>query len=448
LEQSQILQLLAQHLPTEEQSEFILAHQNSPSLSIRWNLNKQKSLDLNKFVPWAKGAEYLEERPIFALDPLWHSGAYYVQEASSMLLYQALIQNIKSDQPLRVLDLCAAPGGKTTLTADVLPKNSLLIANEVIKNRATILAENVQKWGNCDVWVSNNDPKHFAKLEQYFDIILIDAPCSGSGLLRKDVNAHQEWSDDNVALCAQRQERIIHDIAPSLKPDGLLIYMTCSYSEIENQGIATKIIEDLDFESVPLQLSENWMFTSIKVKNQVVGYQSYPHKVKGEGFFLSCFKNTTPANQSSNNNKQKTPKKFKLAKAEVPTNFLNAEGLAFFEDNQQRVFALNQEHLIDYEELTTALYFIRKGIFCGSWAKNDFIPEHDLAMSTLNIYNRKVDLNLKQALAFLRRQNFEVELEEKGWFLCTYKKVPLGWLKNIGNRFNNYFPTHIRLRMS
>ena len=177
------------------------------------------------------------QRPSFTFDPLFHAGTYYVQEASSMFLEQALKQSVDLSQPLRVLDLCAAPGGKSTLLQSLLNKESLLVSNDVIKSRAAILEENIVKWGAANVVVTNNDPAHFARLENYFDAIVIDAPCSGSGLFRRDPEAINEWSENNVQLCSQRQQRIVADVWPALKQNGILIYSTCSYSAEEDEAI-------------------------------------------------------------------------------------------------------------------------------------------------------------------------------------------------------------------
>src|SRR5436190_11131836 len=184
-------------------------------------------------VPWSSSGFYLNERPIFTLDPMFHAGAYYVQEASSMFLEQALKQTVDLSQPVKVLDLCAAPGGKSTLIQSLITTESLLVSNEVIKTRVNILSENITKWGAANVIVTNNDPRDFQRLPGYFDVIVIDAPCSGSGLFRKDPAAISEWSRDNVILCSQRQQRILADIMPALKPGGILIYSTCSYSQEE-----------------------------------------------------------------------------------------------------------------------------------------------------------------------------------------------------------------------
>ena len=176
-------------------------------------------------VPWCPYGRYLSERPSFTLDPLFHAGAYYVQEASSMFLWHALKETIGPDTKKKVLDLCAAPGGKSTLLASYFT-DGLIIANEVIKQRAAVLVENITKWGTDQVIVTNNDPSHFQSLPGYFDVMVIDAPCSGSGLFRKDPGAVDEWSEANVQLCSQRQQRILADVLPALKEDGILIYST------------------------------------------------------------------------------------------------------------------------------------------------------------------------------------------------------------------------------
>ncbi len=193
-------------------------------------------------IPWSQYGYYLDQRPSFTFDPLFHAGCYYVQEASSMFLEQALQQTVDLSQPLKVLDLCGAPGGKSTHIQSLISKESLLVTNEVIKNRVSVLVQNITKWGCDNVIVTHNDPKHFTRLEGYFDVIIIDAPCSGSGLFRKDAEAVAEWSLNNVALCSQRQQRILADALPSLKTNGILIYSTCSYSKAAS-NFTTEIAE-------------------------------------------------------------------------------------------------------------------------------------------------------------------------------------------------------------
>src|SRR5436190_23182745 len=217
--------------------EQITSIRINPFKSSAEKLIHDSRLTIHENIPWCEHGYYLKERPSFTFDPLFHAGCYYVQEASSMFLEQALKQTVDLSKPLRVLDLCAAPGGKSTHIQSLISPGSLLVSNEVIKSRCNILKDNIIKWGCNNVVVTNNDPKDFARLENYFDVIVVDAPCSGSGLFRRDEEAIGEWSENNVQLCSQRQQRIIADVWPALKKEGILIYSTCSYSKDEDENI-------------------------------------------------------------------------------------------------------------------------------------------------------------------------------------------------------------------
>ena len=199
-------------------THFLNCLEEPSPTSIRLNPNKPFTLE-GESVGWCKWGRYLEQRPVFTLDPALHAGAYYVQEASSRFLEQAIVQTVAVSKPIRVLDLCAAPGGKSTHLLSLLHPESVLVSNEVIRSRASILAENIQKWGHSNVVVTNNDPEDFSKLPGFFDVIVVDAPCSGEGLFRKDPHAMEEWSPANVELCAKRQRRILEDVWPALKTD-------------------------------------------------------------------------------------------------------------------------------------------------------------------------------------------------------------------------------------
>lgn len=252
--------------------------------SIRRNLFKQPeaySFSFDAPVPWCAHAAYLPERPFFTFDPLLHAGAYYVQDASSMCIWTALTQVVKTTKGLKVLDLCAAPGGKTTLLADYF-HDGVLVANEVIRSRAAILVENITKWGAGHVIVTNNDPADFTSLENYFDVMLVDAPCSGSGLFRKDPDAVNEWSPEHEQLCSQRQQRILADALPALKPGGILLYATCSYSPEEDENIMDWLMAQDDMVSVPLDLPASWNIVTTQTDTGATGYRFYPHLLKGE----------------------------------------------------------------------------------------------------------------------------------------------------------------------
>ncbi|MEI9933855.1 MAG: RsmB/NOP family class I SAM-dependent RNA methyltransferase [Ferruginibacter sp.] len=246
-----------------DKDAFQKVHQSGEKVtSVRLNPNKliidNCQLLIESKIPWSSHGYYLSARPSFTIDPLFHAGAYYAQEASSMFLEEVLKQTVDLSQPLKVLDLCAAPGGKSTLIQSLISDESVLISNDVIKSRANILAENLTKWGATNVIVTNNDPKDFQRLENYFDVIVVDAPCSGSGLFRKDPEAITEWSEQNVALCSQRQQRILADVLPSLKENGILVYSTCSYSKTEDEDICDWMENELSMVNCQLTI-ENYI---------------------------------------------------------------------------------------------------------------------------------------------------------------------------------------------
>ena len=286
-------------------SAFTIAHKTQNQIS-SVRINPAKIFDINKSVLnvdskvlWSSNGFYLKERPSFTIDPFFHAGAYYVQEASSMFLEEVLKQSCDLNASLKLLDLCAAPGGKSTLLQSLISNESLLVCNEVIKTRVNVLSENITKWGAVNTVVTNNDPKDFQRLPEYFDVIVADAPCSGSGLFRKDPDAINEWSVDNVVLCSQRQQRILADIIPALKPGGVLIYSTCSYSESENETIADWLLNENEYETVQIKLDSDWGIVETQsANNKAFGYRFYPDKIKGEGFFIAAFRKKGDCNNS------------------------------------------------------------------------------------------------------------------------------------------------------
>jgi 16S rRNA C967 or C1407 C5-methylase (RsmB/RsmF family) len=284
---------MEKQLDKENFQSFLSHYREDAPVSIRLNPAKAIKSEGLEQVPWAKHGYYLPERPVFTLDPLFHAGAYYVQEASSMFVEEAFRQVMANAEGIKVLDLSAAPGGKSTLLASLLDNSSLLVANEVIRARVGILEENLSKWGHPNIIITNNDPSDFSAIENYFDLILVDAPCSGEGMFRKDPEACNQWSEENVQLCAGRQERILADIIPALKPGGILIYSTCTFSKEENEENIKLLVEEEGFTSIRLQLKEEWNITeSVETTNEgaAYSYRFYPNKVKGEGFFLACLK--------------------------------------------------------------------------------------------------------------------------------------------------------------
>jgi NOL1/NOP2/sun family putative RNA methylase len=436
-----------QHIKGFNEDAFTAVHKSGQQLtSIR--LNPFKQATPHPFVskiPWSSQGYYLNERPSFTLDPAFHAGAYYVQEASSMFLEHALQQTVDLGSTLNVLDLCAAPGGKSTLIQSLIKSDSILVSNEVIKTRVNVLAENITKWGATNVVVTNNDPLHFKKLPNFFDVIVIDAPCSGSGLFKKDANAINEWSEHNVALCSQRQQRILADVFDSLKKDGVLIYSTCSYSKQENEDVLDWMEEQLAVTSLKVAVKAEWGIIetqSDKYKN--VGYRFYPDKVKGEGFFIAVLKKKSESLGSIVTQKNKieipTAKEIEVIKKYVKENL----GHTFIKLNNE-IIALPTTL---YNQLNTlqTLYIKKAGVKLGTVIKDELIPHHEFALSNLlheSIF--KVDVNKETALQYLRKQEIEIDTQHKGWALVCFNTLPLGWAKLLPNRINNYYPKEWRI---
>lgn len=408
--------------------------------------NGKKIAEIFNPIPWCANGLYLSERPSFTIDPLLHAGAYYVQEASSMFLAHVLPQCIDINRPLVVLDACAAPGGKSTLLQSILHKQSTLVSNEVIKTRVTILAENITKSGAENVIVTNNDPKDFKRLPNFFDIVVIDAPCSGSGLFKKDAKAIEEWSEQNVQLCSQRQQRIIADMLPALKEEGILIYSTCSYSVEEDEAIADWLLQHEAMESIKINMEPSWgIVESIAPISHAYGYRFYPDKVKGEGFFIAAFKkkSAVQAVAAIAKNKIEPASKNEMA---VIDNFLQDSSQYFFIKQHEEIIAIPIHNKNYLATIQAHLYIKKAGVKLGQIIRTDLLPDHQLAMSGIKLKNIvNIEVDQVNALQYLRRQDVIIETNHKGWALITHNYLPLGWIKVLPNRINNYYPKEWRI---
>ena len=441
-----------QNIKSFTEDAFVQVHHSGEQVtSVRLNpgkiFNKQFSIfstQLEK-VPWCSNGFYLNKRPSFTLDPVFHAGAYYVQEASSMFLEEVLKQTVDLLQPLKLLDLCAAPGGKSTLIQSLLNKESLLVSNEVIKTRVNILAENISKWGAANVIVTNNDPGDFQRLLDFFDVIIVDAPCSGSGLFRKDPAAISEWSEQNVQLCSQRQQRILADILPSLKDGGLLIYSTCSYSEQEDEQIADWLLETMKVESLKLKVDAEWGIVETQsAKHNAYGYRFYPDKVKGEGFFIAAFRKSGDEQQLGKF-KSKS-EKLSAKEIEVVKPYLQHADDFLFIKQKEEVIALPKQLENELAAVQSCLYIKKAGVKLGTIIRNELIPDHELAVSTIISPGLPVaEVDLADALQYLRRQEIKIDTAAKGWALISHQHLPLGWVKILPNRVNNYYPKDWRI---
>ena len=443
-----------------DKEAFDLVHQSGQQVtSIRFNPFKSSivngqcvvknpvhhsPLTIHSTIPWTNHGYYLTERPSFTFDPLFHAGTYYVQEASSMFLEQALKQTVDLTKPIKVLDLCAAPGGKSTHIQSLISKDSLLVSNEVIRSRANVLKDNIIKWGCENVMVTNNDPGDFSKLENYFDVIVVDAPCSGSGLFRRDAEAIKEWNENNVALCSQRQQRILADVWPSLKENGILIYSTCSYSKQENEEIMDWMMTELTGESCQLSVLSEWGIISVQSNNGGYGYRFWPDKVKGEGFFLACFKKSDGENDDLFRYRKK-PEAVTKKETEFIREWVKTEDKEFIK-HENTVYAWPVHLVKNFSFLLEQLRVIYSGVLVGELMRDKLVPAHSLAMSIITSENkREIALDYSQAIQYLQRKELVIKAENKGWHLVTYQGCQLGWVNVLPNRINNYYPKELRI---
>ena len=441
-------------LPPQEVQAFLESLQKDTPVSIRVNRCKPAGLSSDEWnpVPWCGGTGYyLPLRPTFTFDPLLHAGCYYVQEASSMFLAQVVRTWVQ--EPVRALDLCAAPGGKSTLLRDELPEGSLLVANEIMPQRAQVLAENLSKWGHPDVVVTHSDSADFTPLTHFFDFILTDVPCSGEGMFRKDEVAVQEWSLDNVETCWQRQRSILQNIWPALKPGGILVYSTCTFNLLEDEQNIQWLRETYGAEvlSVPTELQ--WQITSALGGYTFPVYRFLPHKTTGEGLFMAVLRKPAEEEYTPAAPKKKDKQKNKKTAPAVPVpkeckEWLQNPSEYSYQWLRQEIVAIPKVWQEAYEQLSACVRVLQAGVTLGTVKGRDVIPAHHLALSTVRTQVfPQAELTYEQAIAYLRKESIVLPPETpRGFVLLTYRQQPLGFVKNIGNRANNLYPQEWRIR--
>jgi len=419
---------------------------DSPS-SIRLNLSKWNKRPLaSEPVPWCSSGFYLGSRPSFTLDPLFHSGCYYPQEASGMFMEQVFRQMVNTDGHIRILDLCGAPGGKSTHLSSLIGQGGLLVSNEVIRSRVVVLAENISKWGTGNTVVTQNDPSAFTGLQGFFDLILVDAPCSGEGMFR-DAVARNEWSVENTAHCSERQKRIITDVWPALDENGILIYSTCTFNPGENEENIKWLVTSHQAESLELDITQFSGITKIEFKG-IKGYGFYPGRIKGEGLFISVIRkrgNSGKAIQGKRRGKITGPEKSDIEIAKRLTSFQTENIIRYGEEIHCHAGKPDEFSL-----LMQKLKIISAGTKICTLKKNGYVPAHELALST-GIRKEsfpEAELDHGEAIAYLRRDTIPSGFIPKGWFIASYRGINLGFCNNIGNRVNNYYPVNLRIRMS
>lgn len=403
---------------------------SEPPVSIRINPSKLLSNiseydlpidDSNKTM--SQYGYFLSNRPSFTLNPLLHQGAFYVQEASSMALEKVLSLNLPIGECL--LDLCAAPGGKSTHLLSMIKNNpsSFLVSNEVISSRATILSQNIAKWGESKVVVTNNDPSDFSSLVNFFDTILVDAPCSGEGMFRKDIASREQWSPENQKLCASRQRRIVSDVMPALSPGGIFIYSTCTFNTMEDED------------------NVSWMESQFDLDLKYM-HKFFPSEpLCGEGFFIAIF-------QKRGESGKKTLPRFSVPERySKKVDFVKPEFDLFLKGDLLKAYP--REVALPMQYIESKLKVIRSATAVATIKGKDFVPEAEFALSMAinSNYYHSVEVDKATALSFLSKGNILLKDEPLGYILLKYKGLPLGFVKNLGNRSNNLWYTSWRIKM-
>ncbi len=436
----------------EEQAEALFAALAIASpTSIRMNPYKVKSpLTSQRAVGWSRYGYYLEERPIFTLDSDFHAGAYYVQEASSQFVGHIL--SSRNIEGRRVLDMCAAPGGKTTLYSTLVGLEGLVVANEINRSRAAVLADNVRKWGLGNVVVCNNRPEHISQFESWFDVVAVDAPCSGEGMFRKMEEAVDEWSEANVAMCAERQEDILRDAWRSLKAGGVLIYSTCTFNHTENEGVLEHFSEEYGEQVAPYQTVECRAEWGV-VQGQVGAFQTFrffPHRVEGEGLFVAVA--TKSFDAGGKTRQPKSRKKIfapidRASLLEVARYVNQPELMSFLNVADSAIYGYYRAQMEAVKALAESLTTIYSGVAMGQIFKGRLKPDaalaffHDVNCEAVNM----VELDNSDILLYLRKQELSAELFDEGINLVARGGYTIGFVKRIGSRVNNLYPNSLRI---
>ena len=388
---------MAEELLGEESGEFLRALDKDAVTSVRLNRRKPGAeFAHSEPVPWCSSGLYLAARPEFIYDPMLHAGAYYVQDASSMIYESAMekiVEEFRNESTIggiSILDMCAAPGGKTTAMINALPDGSHVTANEYSAKRASILRENLTKWGYPHITVTNRDSAFYGRHGESFDVVAVDAPCSGEGMMRKDEFARQQWSLDLTRQCSRLQKEILANAEKALKPGGFLMYSTCTFNRWENEENAEYIIKELGLEPYNPGFPEEWGIPG-GIDTELPVYRFMPHKTKGEGLFLAMFRK--PGDRQPTAPKKRVPGRIKTTDKNVAP---------------------------EIEEILSSEFNARE------------LP--------------RVEIDKATALSYLRREAIRLDAEApKGYVVVTYKGHPLGLVKNIGSRANNLYPKNWRI---
>ena len=432
----------------DDAEKLFAALDTEPAVSIRINPMKPAKVFEGLQVGWSEWGRYLSERPQFTLDPCLHGGAYYVQEASSQFVGYLLKDDKMSG--MRVLDMCAAPGGKTTIYSTLVGREGLVVANDINRSRTLALADNVQRWGMGNVVVTCNEPSHIGKFEHWFDVVAVDAPCSGEGMFRKMDEARAEWSLSSVEQCAVRQKEILSEAWRTLKPGGKLIYSTCTFNNKEDEGVVEWLMSEYGNEleaAERVEMDDAWGI----VRSDIGVFQCfhfYPHRACGEGFFAAV------ACKREGAVRRVVPKSRRKVFTQVQNKDL-AEVSRWVDCPKRMTFKQIGDMIYGYDNATTddivalseSLSVVYSGVAMGQIFKGKLKPEHPLALyigCNTDVVAR-VELSEQDAQNYLRRQDIPINQFEEGINVVMYGGVAIGFIKRIGARCNNMYPKDLRI---
>ena len=427
-------------LPDEADALLAAITSTEPSVAIRVNPLKAPAdaASALRRVPWCDAGRYLAEREPFTFDVDFQSGRYYVQDASSMFIHHVLRHLVK--EPVRYLDLCAAPGGKTTTAISALPQGSMVVANEIVNARARVLCENLQKWGAPRCVVTCNAPHHFGRLSHFFDVVAADVPCSGEGMMRKDEQARRQWSPALVKQCADLQRSIIADVWDALRPGGLLIYSTCTYNTLENEQMLAWMVHEYGAEPVAVPVPEQWHIHPA-IEGNLPCYRFMPHRTEGEGLFMAVLRKPEAPRKEVRLKKAKATKAKPLpVPKDVRCRLKDADHFDFSVVNDE-VVAVPAD-MAPIMPAFADLNVMHMGVNVGAIKGKNCVPSHALALSSaLNpAAFPTCEVDYLAAMAFLRGEALSLPQAPRGYVLLTYHSQPIGFVNNLGNRANNLYP--------
>ena len=441
---------MTKQLGAEEAERLFSALDSASPVAVRLNPAKCGEEGVwsdGEAIAWSKNGRKLKERPSFTLDTAFHAGAYYVQEAASQFIDHVIAQ--EELQGKRILDMCSAPGGKTTIYSTAVGCDGLVVANEYVRSRANILADNVRKWGMGNVLVTNNAPEHIAQFEGWFDLVAVDAPCSGEGMFRKEEVAREDWSEDAVKMCAARQLSIVREAWQSLKDGGLFIYSTCTFNEDEDEGVLRAFMAECGDVFVPSQrveIDDEWGV----VRGEVGAFQTFrffPHKTDSEGLFVAVARKAEPTSQRTPKARKKVMQEVdKASRKELSHWLMDAENHSFALV-ADTIYAYSSEQFKAVQALSESLTAIYSGVAMGQIFKGKLKP--DWALSQYVGVERKatavVELDAATALDYLRKKDIVVGDMAEGMNLVMHNGRALGYAKKIGARCNNLYPNSLKI---